>query len=139
MATAIKYTDTAKTATARITTGVANSDGSGSISSFSWGNTAPAADWMPVKMVIAASSATGVGNPADCLIHIFLDDGTNIRRIRTIDPGDPAAGTTVLPEYIIETNFGPEWILPSTASLKVGVSVTPTAGNIDFVLIAQAA
>lgn len=139
MATALKYFDTAKTASCRITTGVTNTDGTGTLSTFTWGNTAPAADWMPVKMVVSSSSATGVGNPADCLFQIFLSDGTNIRKIRTVDLGDPAVGTTALGEYIAEINFGPEWVLPTTCSLQVSISVTPTAGNIDVVLIAQAA
>lgn len=139
MAAAIKYFDTAKVAHCRVTAGVANTDGSGSITDFTWYNTAPTGDWMPVKIVISASSATGVGNPADCLVHVFVDDGSTLRILRTIDLGDPAAGSVSVAEWQIEVQFGPEFVFPTTMNLAVSVSVTPTAGNIDFVLFAQAA
>lgn len=139
MATAIKYFDTAKVAYARVTTGVANTDGTGSLTDFTYYNSAPAGDWMPVKIIISASSATGVGNPADCLVHIFVDDGATPRLIRTIDLGDPAVGSVTVGEWQAEVQFGPEFVFPSTMNLAVSVSVTPTAGNIDFVLFAQAA
>ena len=139
MATALKYLDTAKTAQARITTGITATDGTGALSTFTWGNVAPTGDWMPVKLIVSASSATGVGNPADSLFHIFLSDGTVIRKIRTVDLGDPTVGTVTAGEFLAEINFGPEWIFPTTCSLQVSCSVTPTAGNLDVVLIAQAA
>lgn len=137
MATAVKYFDTAKMAHCRITTGVAASDGSGSSTALTWYNTAPANDWMLTKVIISASSATGVGNLADSLLHIYVSDGSTERRLRTIDIGDPAAGSTTVSEYQIEINFGPEWIFPSTVLPRFAVSVTPTAGNVDVVVFAQ--
>lgn len=139
MATAIKYFDTAKMAHGRATTGVANTDGSGSITTFTWYNTAPAADWMLTKIVFSSTSATGVGDLADCLIHIFVDDGTTNRLIRTVDIGNPAAGSVTVAGFQIEVNFGPEFIFPSTVLPEFSISATPTAGNFDAVLFAQAA
>jgi hypothetical protein len=91
------------------------------------------------KAIISSSSATGVGNPADCLVHFFVDDATTLRKLRTIDLGDPAVGTTAVPEYQAEVTFGPEFIFPSTMNLAATVSVTPTSGNIDIVIFVQAA
>lgn len=121
-----------------MTTGVANTDGSGSLTAVTWVGTVTA-NWMLTKIIILASSATGVGNPADCLYHIFITDGTTHRRIRTYDPGDSAVGTTANPEAQFEITFGPEFVFDSAWSLEVCVSVTPTAGNIDFVVFAQMA
>ena len=139
MAAAVKYFDTAKIAHGRATTGVANTDGSGTSTAFTWYNTAPATDWMLTKIIFTSSSATGVGNLADSLIHIFVTDATTERIIRTIDVGDPAAGSVTVSAYQIEVNFGPEFIFPSTVVPRFAISVTPTAGNVDAVLYAQAA
>ena len=139
MASSIKYFDTAKIGYARLTTGVTATDGSGANVDITWYNSAPSGDWMLTKITVMSSSATGVGDPADSLIHCWADDATNPRLFRTIDIGNPAAGTTVLPAYNTEINFGPEFIFPSTVLVSFSVSVTPTAGNIDIVVFAQAA
>jgi hypothetical protein len=139
MAAAVKYFDTAKIAHGRATTGVTATDGSGTGSTFTWYNTAPSGDWMLTKIIFSSTSATGVGNPADSLLHIFVDDATTSRIIRTIDLGDPAVGSTTVSGWQLEVNFGPEFIFPSTVLPEFTISVTPTAGNIDAVLFAQAA
>lgn len=139
MATAAKYFDTAKVAYARLTTGVTATDGTGSLTDFTWYNSAPSGDWMLVKAIISASSATGVGNPADCLVQFYVDDATTPRKLRTVDLGDPAVGSTTVPEYQAEVAFGPEFIFPSSMNLACSVSATPTAGNIDIVIFVQAA
>lgn len=139
MATALKYFDTAKIAHLRLTTGVTATDGSGSITDMTWIGGAPSGDWMLVKAIITASSATGVGNPADCLVQFFADDATTLRKIRTVDLGDPAVGSVILGEYLAEINFGPEFIFPTAINIACSVSVTPTAGNIDIVFLVQAA
>ena len=139
MAAAVKYFDTAKIAHGRATTGVTATDGSGTGGTFTWYNTAPTADWMLTKIVFTSTSATGVGDLADSLINIFVDDGSTSRIIRTIDVGNPAAGSVTVSAYQIEVNFGPEFIFPSTVLPEFTISVTPTAGNLDAVLFAQMA
>lgn len=139
MATAVKYFDSAKVAHGRLTTGVANTDGSGTSIAFTWYNSAPAADWMLTKVIFSSTSATGVGNLADSLINIFVSDGTTERLVRTIDIGDPAVGSVTVSAYQIEVNFGPEFVFPSTVLPRFSCSVTPTAGNLDAVLFAQVA
>lgn len=138
MATAINYFGTAKIGQARVTTGVTATDGSGAETATTWFGGAPTTDWMLTRVVITSSSATGVGDLADCLIHIWYDDGTNQRIIRTIDPGNPAAGSTTVSAYQVEVAFGPEFVFPGNVNVSFTVSVTPTAGNVDFVVIAQA-
>jgi hypothetical protein len=139
MATAVKYFDTAKMGYARLTTGVTATDGSGSSTPITWYNTAPSGDWMLTKITITSTSATGVGDLADSLLHIFVDDASTNRIIRTIDLGNPAAGSTTVSAYQLEINFGPDWIFPSTVLPEFAISVTPTAGNVDIVVFAQAA
>jgi hypothetical protein len=139
MAIAVKYFDAAKIAHGRATTGVTATDGSGTGSTFTWYNTAPTGDWILTKIIFTATSATGVGDLADSLIHIFVDDGSTSRIIRTIDVGNPAAGSTTVSAYQIEVNFGLEFVFPSTVLPEFTISVTPTAGNLDAVLFAQAA
>lgn len=139
MAASISYFATAKMGHARVTTGVAATDGSGSSTAITWYNTAPASDWMLTKIVITATNATGTANSADALFNIFVSDGTTKRLIRSIDVGDPAVGTTTTSAGVWEVNFGPEFVFPSTVLPEVAVSATPTAGNVDFVVFAQAA
>jgi len=139
MAAAIKYFDTAKMGHCRFTTGITATDGTGASTPITWYNTAPSGDWMLVKVIISITSATGVGDAADSLLHIFVDDATTNRLIRTIDIGNPAAGSTTVSGYQIEVAFGPEFIFPSTVLPEFAVSVTPTAGNVDVVVFAQAA
>ena len=139
MATAIKYFDTAKVAHLRLTTGVTATDGSTTPTDFTWYNTAPAGDWMAVFIVVSASSATGVGNPADCIITLWADDATTPRKILTVDLGDQAVGSTTVPEGQWVIDLGPKFVFPTSMNLGMTVSVTPTAGNLDCVLFAQAA
>jgi len=139
MAASIKYFDTAKVAYARLTTGVTATDGSGSSTALTWMNTAPSGDWMLVKVVISATNATGTADLADCLVHMFIDDGSAVRLVRTLDVGNQAAGTTALSAGQWEFTFGPEWVFPNTVLPEFTVSVTPTAGNVDIVVFAQAA
>ena len=139
MAVAVKYFDSAKMAHGRATLGVTANDGSGTSTAFTWYNTAPTADWMLTKIVFTSTSATGVGDLADSLIRVFVTDATTERVIRTIDVGNPAAGSVTIPAYQIEVNFGPEFIFPSTVLPRFAISVAPTAGNLDAVLYAQMA
>lgn len=140
MAASIKYFDSAKVGHARITTGVAATDGSGTGSTFAWyGGSAPAGDYMWVRAIVSATSSAGTADLADSLLHFFIDDGTTARLVRTIDFGNQSAGSTTTSAGQWEVTFGPEWIFPSNVLPEVTCSVTPTSGNVDVVLICQAA
>jgi len=139
MAAAVKYFDTAKMGHCRFTTGITATDGSGASTPITWYNTAPATDWMLTRVIVSSTSATGVGNLADSLLHIFVDDGTTNRLIQTIDLGDPAVGSVSVGAWQLPLVFGPEFIFPPTVLVEFAISVTPTAGNVDVVVFAQAA
>ena len=135
---------------ARFTTGVTNTDGTGSLTSPTWwsadGTTAagavPTSDWMLSGLIVSASSATGVGDPADSLIQMYaINKATSaeIRKIYTIDIGNPAAGTTVAAEMYFYVPFGPAYTFSNSTDLRFSVSVTTTAGNIDIFGIVMAA
>lgn len=140
MAAAPKYLANAYVGYARATSGVTATDGSSAASTFTWaGGAAPATDYMWVKAIISSTNATGTGDLADCLFNFFVDDGTTARLIRTIDAGNQAVGSATTSAGQWEVSFGPEWIFPSTVLPEFSVSVTPTAGNVDVILICQAA
>lgn len=142
MAAAPVYYTTPKVGHCRLTTGIANTDGSGASTALSWftGSGAPSADYMLVKVIVAATNATGTANLADCLLHMFVDDGTTIRLVKTFDLGDQAVGTVALSAGQWEITFPPgEWCFPSAVLPEFAVSVTPTAGNVDVVVLAHQA
>jgi hypothetical protein len=70
------------------------------------------------------------GDPADCVILIFIHNGTNYVLYTEIDIGNPAAGSTTVPAYE-ETRYYTGLFLPS-ASFKVAAAITvvPTAGSV---------
>lgn len=136
MAVAPSYFDQALHGHCRLTTGVANTDGTGSLTAVTW-NVTPTKDYMLTDLVIAASSATGVGNPADSILQMFLDNGgASARKFLTIDLADPAVGSVTIPEYFRSVNLG-MLILPAAVLVKFSLSVTPTAGNVDVQLFGQ--
>lgn len=70
------------------------------------------------------------GDPADCIILIFLHNGTNYILYTEIDIGNPAAGSTTVAAYE-ETRYYTGLFLPS-ASWKIAAAITvvPTAGSV---------
>ena len=137
MAAAPVYFTVAKMGYSRFTTGVANTDGSGTTNAITWWNTAPTADYFIAKIVVSATSATGVGDLADSLLNMFVTDGSTERLFQTFDLGNPAAGSVSAGGYQNTITIGPEFVFPSTVSVKFVASVTPTAGNVDVVVFAQ--
>ena len=137
MAAAPVYFTTAKIGYVRLTTGSLVTDGSAANTSVTWYNTAPSGDWMLTKIIVSATSATGVGDLADCVLYVFVTDGTTDRIIRQVDIGNPSAGSATAPGGQFEINFGPEFVFPSTVLPEFALSATPTAGNADIVVFAQ--
>lgn len=71
------------------------------------------------------------GDPADCVILIFLWNGTDYRLFDEFDIGNPAAGSTTQFAYS-EVRYYTGLFLP-TASWKLAAAITvvTTAGNIQ--------
>lgn len=139
MAASIEYFTLPKVAHCRLTTGVAATDGSSAATALTWYNTAPTTSWMLTKIIASATNNAGTANLADSLLHMWVDDGTTMRLIRTLDLADQAVGTTALGAGQWEFTFGPEWVFPSTVLPEFTVSVTPTAGNLDIVVFGMMA
>ena len=134
----------------RLTTGIANTDGTGSPSAVVWwsadGTTAagavPSTDYMLSGFYITSSSATGVGNPADSLIQCYAVNkatSAEVRKVTTVDIGDPPAGTTASPELALYVPMGPQYTFSRNTELQFSISVTPTAGNVDILGYVMAA
>lgn len=70
------------------------------------------------------------GDPADCIILIFLHNGTSYVLYTEIDIGNPAAGSTTVAAYE-ELRYYSGLFLPS-ASWKLAAAITavPTAGSV---------
>lgn len=142
MAAAQDFFTTMRNFNVRLTTGVTATDGTGSLTSPTWwsddGTTSagavPDTHWMLSGLYISASSATGVGNPADSIVTVYaINKATSaeLRKIATIDLGDPAVGSTTVAEFNLYVPFGPAYTFSNGTDLRFNISVTPTAGNVD--------
>lgn len=71
------------------------------------------------------------GDPADCIVLIFLHNGTDYRLYDEFDIGNPAAGSTTAAAYNEVRNY-PYLSLPSASwKLAAAITVAPTAGNVN--------
>ncbi len=72
------------------------------------------------------------GDPVDCIILIFVHNGTDYRLYDEIDIGNPAAGSTTVAAYGPDFHYYTGLFLP-TASFKVAAAITvvPTAGSVN--------
>src|ERR1044072_4544394 len=70
------------------------------------------------------------GDPADCVVLIFLHNGTDYRLYTEIDIGNPAAGSATVAAYE-ELRYYTGLFLPS-ASWKIAAAITavPTAWSV---------
>lgn len=102
-----------------------NRDGSGSTTA------------APVTFFTAGSSGSKVEeilvkatvDPADCVILIFIHDGSNFRLFDEFDIGNPAAGSATVAAYR-EVRSYPNLVLKSGYTLRAVVTAAPTTGAI---------
>ena len=76
------------------------------------------------------------GDPADCIVLIFLHNGTDYRLYDEIDIGNPTAGSTTVPAYGDQGTTLPRYytglFLPSASwKLAAAITVATTAGNVN--------
>lgn len=70
------------------------------------------------------------GDPADCIILIFMHDGTSYKLYDEFDIGNPVAGSTTAAAYNEVRNYTGVF-LPSTSwKIAAAITVVPTAGNV---------
>jgi hypothetical protein len=148
MASTQNYFTTMRNFFARLTTGVTADDGSSQTAATWFGlasggaaGAVPTTDWMLSGLKITDSSATGVGNIADCLVRVFMTDpasGGTSKLIDTIDLGDPAVSSVTSKGLNVYVPYGPQWTFGANCAIAFNVSVTTTAGNLDVVGFAMA-
>lgn len=70
-------------------------------------------------------------DPADCIILIFLHNGTDYRLYEEFDIGNPAAASTTVSAYR-EQRYYTGLFLPSASwKLAAAITVVPTAGSVN--------
>lgn len=71
-----------------------------------------------------------LGDPADSIVTLWLDNGSTKILFDEIDIGDPAAASTTVTGYRTRQTYA-NLVLPSSSwKIFAGVTVTPTAGDI---------
>jgi len=94
---------------------------------------------------VIAGAATGTrilevvlkadGDPADCTIVLYLNDGSNSVVFDEIDLGNPAAGSTILPSYRSTVTYS-NLVLPSASwKLQASITVAPTTGTVKVIAL----
>lgn len=72
------------------------------------------------------------GDPADCVVLIFVHNGTDYRLYDEIDVGNPAAGSATVAAYGPDSRFYTGLFLPGTGwKVAAAVTAVPTAGNVN--------
>lgn len=70
-------------------------------------------------------------DPADCVVLIFIHNGTDYRLYEEFDINNPAAGSTTAAAYT-ETRYFTGLFLPSASwKLAAAITVVPTAGSVN--------
>jgi hypothetical protein len=112
--------------TAQVSTANTGRDGSGTLVTPTWGGTGganpPATDWMLKRLSLCQT-----GDLADCIMTMFVYDGTNTRLCYEYDFANPTAASATAPGYIIEVPFQ-DWTFPATWDLRFAITAAPTAG-----------
>ncbi len=103
-----------------------NRDGSGSttaapVTFFTAGSSGSKIDEIVVKAEV---------NPADCVIMLFLHDGSAFHAYEEWDIGDPATGSTTVAAYR-EVRTYDNLVLPTGWTARAVVTVAPTTGKIQ--------
>lgn len=76
------------------------------------------------------------GNPADCVITLFLYNGTNTRLFDEFDIGDPAAASTTVAGYREERYYN-DMPIPPNWQVRAAITVVPTAGLVDVWVVGE--
>lgn len=71
------------------------------------------------------------GDPADCIVLIFLHNGTDYRLYDEFDMGNPAAGSTTVAGYQETRSYANLFLIGTGWKLAAAVTVVPAAGNIN--------
>lgn len=107
-----------------LSTGNANRDGSGSITTVIAG--------VAAGTVIRTVTIKAETQPADSVLMLWLsdDNGTTWRLFDGVDLGAPAAGSNTVVSYGYSVSYSTLYLPSASHKLGATVSVTPTSGKI---------
>ena len=127
MAASPSYANVAAGGVVTVSTANANRDGTGTIATvFTAGSSAS---------ILLNLTVHSTGNPADCIMPVFLHDGSNFFLWFEIDLGDPAAGSTTVPAFHYEQDLA-SYPLPAGWSVRASITVAPTSGVCNVIVSA---
>ncbi len=112
---------------AAVSTANTNRDGTGTIVSLAgagW-TSAPAAGTK-----VTSIQAVATADPADCIVNIFISDGTTTSFFDSFDLGNPAAASGTVDTWRAGKTFA-DLVLPSGYLLRAAITVAPTAGVVN--------
>ena len=69
-------------------------------------------------------------DPADCVVILWIHNGSIAYLFDEFDIGDPAAGSTTVVAYRVERAYT-DLVLPTGYSLRATITVAPTTGDIN--------
>jgi hypothetical protein len=116
-------------------------DGSGTLSTVVWigtggSSTPPAVPWMLKRLDIIAAHSSAAPDLADCVVTLFVTDGTTITPWFDLDIGNPAAASTILPATpvaVSPVSFS-DIEFPAGSYPLLGITVAPTTGGLAAVM-----
>lgn len=127
MATSPAFTATPRIGVGSVSTANSNRDGTGTIVDIITG----VAAGTKINEVIIKST----GDPADCIVTLFLNDGTTNWLYDEIDLGNPAAGSTTVTAFRTNVLYD-NLILPNSSwKLRAAVTVAPTSGVLNVIAL----
>jgi len=109
---------------AAVSTANLNRDGTGTVvdlAGVSW-TSAPAAGTKITSITVVATA-----DPADSIVNIYVNDGTNVRFFDSFDLGNPAAASATIDAFRVSKTY-PDLVLPSGYKLQASITVALTAG-----------
>ncbi len=125
---------------ANLTTANTARDGSGTLSTVVWVGTAgtstpPAVPWILKKMEFIATHSSGAPDLADCVVTLFITDGTTITPWFDIDVGNAAAASTTATAVPIQSPVVFSDIeFPAGSYPLIGLTVAPATGGLSVVM-----
>ena len=123
MATAPAFIGTPRIGVATVSTANTNRDGTGTIVDIITG---AATGTRILEVVVKAD-----GDPADCCVVLYLNNGVSSFVFDEIDLGNPAAGSATVASYRGTLTYA-NLVLPNASwKLQASITAAPTAGTVD--------
>lgn len=127
MATNPSFIGTPRIGVGSVSTANTNRDGTGTIADVITG----AATGTRILEVVVKSD----GDPADCTVTLYLNDGVTSHIFDELDLGNPAAGSATVASYRGTLTYA-NLVLPSASwKLQAAITAAPTAGAVKVIAL----